>query len=288
MTDTKKAKAGFVAASALWGTLGLFVRAIPLPSSGVALCRAVLASAFIGAWLLASGRRPSLRGAGREALLLLASGAAMGVNWIMLFESYRYTTVSSATLCYYFAPVLVTALCPILYRERLTARQIICFIGSTLGLVLVVAGSGGLEGADAAGLLLALGAAVFYASVILINKGLKKLGGIERTFFQLASAALVLLPYITATGGLPLGDMTAPGWIALLVVGLVHTGVAYCVYFSALGRMSGQEASVLSYIDPLVAVIVSVAVLGEPMAASQFIGGALILGFAMYNELEKK
>ena len=288
MTDRYKAKAGFIAASALWGTLSVFVKNIELSSAGVALCRAVLAVVVIGAWLLLTGRAGTLRGAGREAPLLAASGAAMGINWILLFEAYKYTTVSSATLSYYFAPVLVTALCPFLYREKLTKRQVFCFVMSTIGLALVVTGGTGLAGAGLKGICLGLGAALFYAAVILINKGLTRLGGIQRTFYQLLAAAVVLTPYTLFTGSLELSELDSAGWASLLTVGIVHTGIACCVYFSALGKMSGQEASVLSYIDPLSAVIVSVAVLGEPISAAQALGGALILGFAMLNELPAK
>ena len=261
---------------------------IELSSAGVALCRAVLAVVVIGAWLRLTGTARSLRGAAREAAGRAAAGAAMGLNWILLFEAYKYTTVSSATLSYYFAPVLVTALCPFLYREKLTKRQVFCFVMSTIGLALVVTGGTGLAGAVLKGICLGLGAALFYAAVILINKGLTRLGGIQRTFYQLLAAAVVLTPYTLFTGSLELSELDSAGWASLLTVGIVHTGIAYCVYFSALGKMSGQEASVLSYIDPLSAVIVSVAVLGEPISAAQALGGALILGFAMLNELPAK
>ena len=80
--------------------------------------------------------------------------------------------------------------------------------------------------------------------------------------------------------------MVKDGWICLLVVGLVHTGITYCLYFSSLKELPGQETAILSYIDPLVAVLVSVLLLHEPMTMPQLIGGALILGFTVWNELE--
>lgn len=287
MTE-RKARGMLIAATFVFGTLAPFVRNIPLSSGALALCRAGMAALLVGVYLLVSGQRLSLRAMRREAALLLLSGMAMGVNWILLFEAYRYTTVSAATLSYYFAPVLVTAACPLLFRERLTRKQIVCFVMSALGIVLIT-GVGELRGGtDVLGILFGLGAAVFYAAVILLNKSIRSVAGIQRTFLQFLAALLILAPYVAATGGLTLGALDARGWVCLAVVGFFHTGVTYCLYFSALRELSGQEVALLSYIDPLVAVLISVTVLGEPITAAQLLGGALVLGFTLWNELPEK
>ena len=287
MTE-RKARGMLIAATFIFGTLAPFVRNIPLSSGALALCRAGMAALLVGVYLLVSGQRLSLRAVRREAALLLLSGMAMGVNWILLFEAYRYTTVSAATLSYYFAPVLVTAACPLLFRERLTRKQIVCFVMSALGIVLIT-GVGELRGGtDVLGILFGLGAAVFYAAVILLNKSIRSVAGIQRTFLQFLAALLILAPYVAATGGLTLGALDARGWVCLAVVGFFHTGVTYCLYFSALRELSGQEVALLSYIDPLVAVLISVTVLGEPITAAQLLGGALVLGFTLWNELPEK
>ena len=151
----------FSAAMVIFGTLGVFTRNIDVTSGELALYRAVLATALIGAYLLLFNKGGlGLKSAGRELPLLLASGIAMGINWILLFQAYRYTTISAATLSYYFAPVIVTVASPLLFRERLTAKQIICFVMSTLGLVMII-GLGGNENANLTGILFGLGAADF-------------------------------------------------------------------------------------------------------------------------------
>lgn len=272
----------------IFGTLGPFVRNIPVSSGELALYRAVLAALMIGGFLLVTGQRIPFKKIGWGIPLLLLSGAAMGFNWILLFEAYRYTTVSTATLCYYFAPVLVTIASPILFREKLGPKGILCFVMSTLGIVLIT-GVGSLGGGNAfLGILFALGAAVLYASVVLMNKFIKSVDGIHRTFLQFLAAIAVLTPYVLLNGGVTLGRMDGVGWICLLTVGLVHTGVAYCLYFTSLKDLSGQQAAILSYVDPLVAVLVSVAVLGESMGPWQIVGGILILGFTLYNEISPK
>ena len=248
--------------------------------------RAILAASLIGFYFLAAKQPFPFKGLGHELPLLLFSGMAMGINWILLFEAYKYTTVAISTLSYYFAPVIVTAVCPFLFQERMTKKQVLCFCMSTLGLALVIGitnlGSGG---NDTIGVLFGLGAACFYAAVILLNKFIKGVAGIQRTFLQFLAAIAILIPYVAVTGGCHLETLDGTGWLCLLVVGLIHTGITYCLYFSSLKELPGQEAAILSYIDPLVAVIIGVAVLGEPLSLQQLIGGGLILGFTLWNEL---
>ncbi|MBR3893525.1 MAG: EamA family transporter [Clostridia bacterium] len=272
------------AAMFIFGTLAPFVRNINVSSGELALYRAVMAVALVGVFLLVTKQKLSVGSIPKERLLLVVSGAAMGFNWILLFEAYRYTTVSVATLSYYFAPVIVMVVCPLLFRERLTAKQILCFVMATAGLILITGTAGGGK-QDLFGIAFGLGAAVLYAAVMLLNKFIKGVTGLQRTFVQFLAAAAVLAPYVALTSGFHLGDLDGLGWGALLVVGLVHTGVTYCMYFSALKELPGQKVAILSYVDPLVAVLVSVIWLHEKMTLPQIVGGLLILGFTLWSEL---
>ena len=270
---------------AIFGTLGIFVRNISVSSGELALYRAALASMMIGAFLLVTKQRIPFSKIKREVPLLLASGVAMGFNWILLFEAYKYTSVSVATLSYYFAPVIVTVVCPFLFKERLTGKQMVCFVMSTLGIVLITGIGDVGSGRDHIGIMFGLSAAVLYATVVLINKFIRNVEGIHRTFLQFLAAVAVLLPYVLLTSGVTLDALNGIGWINLLIVGLVHTGLTYCMYFASLKELPGQKAAILSYIDPLVAVVISVTVLGETMTVWQVIGGILILGFTLWNEI---
>ena len=250
----------------------------------MALYRAVIAALALLLWQLCTRQTVRWQDVKKELPLLFVSGAAMSVNWILLFEAYKYTTVAMATLSYYFAPVIVTVASTVLFREKLTGKQISCFVMSTLGLVMVIGVSGGGGSHDLFGILLGLGAAVFYASVVLINKGIRHVSGLNRTFMQFLAAILVMTPYISMTGGSHLGSLDINGAVNLMVVGVFHTGICYCMYFSSLRYLKGQEASILSYIDPVVAVIISVAVLHEAVSPLQAAGGFMILGFTVLNE----
>ncbi len=288
MKRTMNPRLMLITSMTVFGTLGIFVRNIPVSSGELALYRAVLAAMLIAVFLLVTKQKIPFANIKKEVPLLLASGVAMGINWILLFEAYKYTTVSVATLSYYFAPVIVTVVCPILFKERLTGKQIVCFVMSTLGLVLIT-GIGDVGGGnDFVGILFGFGAAVFYATVILLNKFIKNVEGIHRTFLQFLSAIVILIPYVIITSGVTLGNLDGIGWINLLIVGLIHTGVTYCMYFSSLKELPGQKAAILSYIDPLVAVLISVTILGESMTLWQVIGGILILGFTLWNEISPK
>ena len=286
MSSHNKARLQIVLSMAVWGTIPLFTRVIPVTSGELALYRALLAAAFIALYLVLRRQLPDLCALGRDLPKLALSGAAMGFNWILLFEAYKYTTVSIATLSYYFAPVLVTILSPLLFREKLTRRGILCFVMSTVGLVFIIGTPTSAAGQHGIGIAFGMGAALLYAFVVLLNKSITRVSGLHRTILQFIAAIAVLLPYVLATTGLHPEVLDGKGLLCLLILGLAHTGIAYCLYFSNLKSVSGQEAAILSYVDPLVAVLVSVTLLHEPMTMPQLIGGALILGFTVWNELE--
>lgn len=283
---TIKAKFMNITAMAAFGTIGVFVAKIPLSSEEIAFFRAAVASVVIFIYQLVRGRKFRLPDNKKSMVLLTASGAMIGFNWILLFEAYRYTSVSVATLSYYFAPVIVMVVCPLLFRERTSLRQLICFVFSTLGLVLVIS-SGDLKGGshNLIGVGYGLGAAVLYASIILINKSIPDVDGIDRTLLQFIVGLIVMLPYVLLKSGFHVMESGIWGLINLLTLGVVHTGIGYCFYFSSLKMLKGQEAAILSYIDPLVACMMSVFVLGETMSLTQAAGSLLLLGFTLYNEL---
>ena len=283
----KKARLQMVVAMAIFGTIGIFKKYIPLTSGEIALYRAVLAAAFIVTVLLVTKNKLPLAAIKKQVPVLLLSGAAMGFNWILLFEAYNYTSVSVATLSYYFAPVLVTVVSPVLFKEKMGVKQWICSVMATFGIVLITGIDFGGGSSHLMGVAFGLGAAVLYASVILLNKYLHGVSGIHRTLLQFLAAIVVLVPYVLLTQRTQ-GPVGTRGIVLMLVVGLVHTGVAYCMYFSSMKEIPSQKVAILSYIDPLVAILLSALLLKEPMGVWQIVGGALILGFTLLNEVELK
>ncbi|MBU8917740.1 EamA family transporter [Neobacillus sp. 114] len=271
----------------IFGSIGVFVKKIDLSSSEIAFLRGVIGSLFL---LLASflvKHKPSMKALKENAVLLLLSGGAIGLNWIFLFESYRYTTISNATISYYFAPIFVMILAPWILKEKLTGMKVGCIVMAMVGLFLIVQnGAGSTNGSHnhALGIFYGLLAASLYASVILMNKFIKNLSGFEMTLVQLMAGALVLLPYVLWKGQLSFAGLNSNSIIYILILGIVHTGLAYFLYFTSIQKLKGQTIAVLSYIDPISAVIIAAVFLGESMTWVQMIGGALVLGSTFLSE----
>lgn len=288
MEKNLKSKIIFIISMVIFGTIAVFVKAINVSSGEIALYRAILAALIIGLYLLITKQKIKIKEVKKDLALIAISGMLMGFNWIFLFEAYKYTTVSVSTLAYYFAPIIVMIVCPLLLKEKLTKKQIICFILSTIGLVLIIGISDlSLNSRHTIGVLLGLSAALFYAAVIIINKYIKSISGIHRTLIQFLAAIIVLFPYVLITSGITINNLEINGWICLLIVGIVHTGITYCAYFSSLKNLKGQTVALLSYIDPFVAVLISF-LMNEKMTFLQIIGGILIILGTILNEIKIK
>ena len=287
--NSRKALLSLTTTMVIFGTIGIFRRNIQLSSTMIALLRAVIGVLFLLIVLRIRGKRLDRAAIRANAPMLLLSSALMGINWILLFEAYRYTSVATATLCYYMEPIILVLLSPALLGERLTIKKMICVLAALSGMVLV---SGVLEvgfsgGAEIKGVLFGLGAALLYASVILINKRLQGIGAYDRTIMQLGLAALLLLPYTLLTGDFSL-RMDAPSAVMMVLVGVVHTGFAYCLYFGSISGLRAQTVALLSYIDPVVAIVLSALLLGERMTIAGVIGAVLVLGATIVSELPEK
>lgn len=280
-------KVKILTSMAIFGTVGIFVRFIPMASAAIAFCRGVLGCAFLLILMAITGKRPNLTDIKRNGWILAISGAAIGINWILLFEAYRYTTVAIATICYYLAPAFVTLGSP-LVGEKLSAKKLSCIGVAMVGMVFVSGVLQGNQQSSLLGVVLGVGAAVFYASVILMNKTLSPIGAYDKTLCQLGAASLVVIPYILIVGGLDFGGMSVLSWVMLSILGIVHTGIAYALYFGGIRDVNAQTAAILSYLDPVLSILLSALILRERLDAFSIIGAVLILGSALYSELPGK
>ena len=271
----------------IFGTIGLFVKYIPLPSAVVAMVRGFSGAIFLFAIIKIKKQSMDKAAIKANLLKLCLSGAALGFNWILLFEAYRYTTVATATLCYYLAPVIVILVSPLVLKEALTWKKLVCVFVALLGMVFV---SGVLEagfsgGSEYTGIFFGLGAACLYACIVLINKKIKDISAYDMTIMQLAIAGIVLLPYVLLTQDISGIELSAKAIALLAVVGIVHTGFAYALYFGSMKNLKGQTVAILSYIDPIVAILLSALILKEPLGLNGAIGAALVLGATFASEL---
>ena len=278
-------RAQLVLSMFIFGTIGVFRRWIPFPSSVVALARSAIGLLFL-LLLRAVRHEPIKRAAVRKNLVkLLILGTMLGFNWIFLFEAYNHTSVAAATMCYYMAPVFIILLSPAVFGEKITLRKGLCALAAVFGMVLVSdVFSSGLHGAR--GLVYGLIAASLYAAIVIVNRTLRDISAEDRTILQFAAAALVMLPYVLLTEDLRALRFTPQVALLLLVVGVVHTGLAYVLYFGSIADVSAQTAALLSYIDPVVAVLLSLTLLHESMSPAAIFGAALVIGAMAMSELK--
>lgn len=283
-SQVTKAKAALIFSMLVFGSVGLLVRLIPLPASVIALSRAFLGGLFL--FFLARGRGTSFDWTHiRENLFYLVfSGAIMGFNWIFLFKAFSLTTVAVAIICYYMAPILVILISPLVLKEKLSFYSVVLVLIAFSGMLLVSGVADTRTGINMTGVLYGLGAACLYAGVILCNKKLKGLAPMETTMFQLFSAAIVLLPYVLLTEDITGLSCTLFQFFLLMVLSLFVTGITYALFFGSMPYLSAQTIAIYTYFDPIVAVLLSVLVLHEPLTIQIAMGGFLILGATAVNE----
>ena len=293
MTEKKndpKSLAMFIGSMLIFSTIGIFRRYIPLPSALLACCRGVIGSAFLLILAFARKREKREKLGAKKVTVYVIMGILIGINWLLLFEAYNFTTVPTATLCYYMEPTIVILLSPLVFREKLTLKKGICALVAVIGMVFVsgVMDNGIPKLAELKGVLLGLGAAVLYAAVVIINKKMPGVEVYQKTTIQLLAAAIIMVPYLLLTEDFTQVQCNTTAIIMLLVVGLVHTGVAYALNFGSMDGLRGQSLALFSYLDPITALILSALILHETMSPWGMIGAVLILGAAFISEFNGK
>lgn len=281
-----KAKLLLLSSMSIFGTIGVFRRYIPFPSGMISLCRAIIGTIFLLGFIFSKKSKPDFSAIKKNLKLLIIAGILLGFNWILLFEAYQYTAVSTATLCYYMEPVFFILAAAIVLKEKLTFKSILCVAAALIGMGMVSGFTGSNINmiSDSKGILLGLVAAVLYTTVVLISKHLKNIDGVNVSLVQLATASIVLVPYVLIIEDTSSVEFTPLNISMLLIIGTIHTGIAYALYYSCLKDLKSQTVALYSYIDPVVSVFLAVIILNEHMSFIKLTGAILILGAAMVNE----
>lgn len=279
-----------ITAMLIWGSIGIFRRSIPVPSEFLAFIRGLTGALFM-CIIFALKKDASFRQVKKQSIVLLAlTGALIGINWIFLFEAFNYTTVATATLCYYMEPTMVILMAPLFFSQRLTLSQLAITILTILGMILVsgIIDNGEIKPDDITGIIFGLSAAFCYALIVISNKRIEAIDTYLKTFIQLSVAAIAMIPYLIYTAGFTgLPDDTST-WLLILFVGIVHTGIAYALYFGAMKELSAQSVAICSYIDPISALIFSALLLGEALTPLGMLGAILIIGTVAIGEFTSK
>ncbi|MDD5823047.1 MAG: DMT family transporter [Firmicutes bacterium] len=272
----------------IFGTIGTFRRFIELPSGAMCFCRAVLAVLTILAYFVLTKQRVDMPAIKRNLKQIILLGALMATNWVCQFEAFRYTSIAISTVCYYTQPIFFLIGAALVFKEKLTARSVVCICIAFGGMILVSGVTGtGVDANTLKGIVFAVAGAITYAVIVIINKSLKDISTFDLTMAQLAFAAVMVLPYVLMTEDIGTIQLSLRGLICLLIVGVVHTGIAYVIYFGAVKELEAQTVAIISYIDPVEAVLLSAFLLHEPLTAMIVVGAAMILGATLVSELKQ-
>ncbi|MBE6131463.1 MAG: EamA/RhaT family transporter [Erysipelotrichaceae bacterium] len=282
-----KDKIIFIISMFIFGTIGIFRKFIPLDSAVISFSRGVIGTLFLVLFLLIRKDEINLKELKKYSLLLIVSGCLIGINWLFLFESYKYTSVATSTLCYYMAPIFVMFASPFVFKEKLNVVNIVCMMLAFIGMVFVsgVFETGLNDKNTIIGVLYGLAAAVFYAIVVIINKKIKVENAFYKTLIQLFFSAIILIPYLIINRSFDGTELNFKVLILILIVGIIHTGIAYVLYFGSMTKVKTQFISLFSYVDPVVAIILSAIILKEQMTLLGIIGAVLILGASLFMEV---
>ena len=272
----------------LFGTIGTISRFINMPSSIICLGRAAIAVIVILLLLKLKKESLDIKAIKRNIGWLLLSSTLLCLNWTCQFEAFKYTTIATSTLCYYMQPIFYIIAGAIVLKEKTSLRKWICVLVAFLGMIFV---SGviqvGFDISELKGAIYGVVGGFFYAMVVLINKYMKDISPVNTTTIQMALVTVIMTPYALITGDFGQLSITTTGVICLIVLGAIHTGLAYIVYFDSVNKLSTQTVGILSYIDPVEAVLLSALFLHEPITIWTIVGAIMILGATAISELTK-
>ncbi|MCY7922822.1 EamA family transporter [Bacillus spizizenii] len=280
-----KSKIQFILSMIIFGTMGLVVRYIDLSSSETALLSSSIGCLFLMFVFFMMKKTIPWKLVKANAYILFLSGIALGGNWIFLYQAYDHTTLTNATLGYYFAPVFVMILSPMVLKEQLPIKKMVCIGVAIIGMLLIVGNGISASGTeDLLGIFFGLVAAAFYAALMLLNKFIHHMGRLEITIIQLGITALLLLPYVFFTEGFGILGVSNSSVPFIIILGIVNTGIGFWLFFSGMQKLKGQSIAILSYVDPFVAILISAMILQEQMTIVQMLGGTLLLGSTFVSE----
>ena len=278
-----KAVLNYLFALSLYGTIGLFLHFIDYSSEFVVLCRGLLGSLFILSVIYFTKEKINIESIKNNMFLLISSGVALGLNWVFLFAGYRYG-IAITSLCNYMAPVIVVLITTIFYKEKINYKQIICIIVAFIGMLLLVGIFDNNDTGDIHCVVYGLLAAIGFVVLILCNRKLNNIKPLDKTFIQLLFSAITVLPYVIINSGFP-QTFNTRSTILVMILGIVHTGVAYICYFSAINTLPAQSIAVLGYLEPVLNLIIGAIFLKEKISFLGITGAILIILASIGNEV---
>lgn len=264
------------ALAASWGLISILAAAVELEAEPLAFLRLAIGAVTVGVLAVAIGGPAALDPQGRLGALA-ALGAIHGAHWVLFFEAVKLGSVALASITFYTAPLFLAVVAPLVLRERLSRIALVALVPSALGVALVA-----LTGSDGGRFSLVavaagVGSAATYALFVVGSKRLlrARLDPLALTFWDTAVGAVVVAPLLLGAGRvLP---RSTGDWAAVLTLGAVFSGLATLVYAIVLRRITAQTAGILTFLEPVAAVVLAAFLLSQGIGVGTVVGGAFVV-----------
>lgn len=268
-------------AGLMWGSIPLVLRAADGASAIKVFYRVAFAAIVLVAFMAATGRLGEVTRLPRRKLAQVAvQGAILTLNWFLFLTALDLTTVATAELLAYTGPVFVAVLSPFVTREPFD-RRILVPLALSLGGIVVILAPQGLAVAGGNQLLgtgLAFASALTYATLLLRSKKiLRGISGGALMVVEYTTASVILIPFVAVLYARGQGPTDARSYVALAILGVVHTAVSGIIFLGGLRRVRTDRAAILTYAEPVSAVIFAAFFLGEPLTATTLLGGTMVV-----------
>lgn len=293
--DEIKERTKLIFISATFGTVGLVTHFIPFSSAVIVFYRALLGGLFIATMVVLSGNRIDVKSMKENLIILICTGFFMGLNWVLQFEAFKVSSIAIGTVCYNMMPIFLLIIASFTFNERITFKSFLCIMIATIGVVLVSnVINVGIKSDEVLGCVYGILGAIFYALIVTFNRKLKQIQTHDKVIFQFGFSTLIMAIYVGLIekssfifdSSLPRNEVII-GIICILLLSFFHTGFCYVHYFNAVSNLKAETVAILTYIDPVVALLLSYFLLKENMTHLQLLGAFLILGSTLFNELSK-
>ena len=279
----KSAYISYILALLLFGSNGIIASYINLTSTEIVLYRTLIGSLLLLFLFMVNRNKWSFHKNKKHFFFLILSGISMGLSWMFLYEAYNRIGVSVSSLLYYCGPVIVMALSPVVFKEKLTHHKLTGFLAVFIGIILV---NGNLVNSanNFWGIFCGAMSALMYSFMVIFNKKATNISGLENSLLQLTVSCITVAVFVLFKGNFSF-YIPQSILLPLLFLGIVNTGIGCFLYFSKLEKLPVQSVSILGYLEPLSAVVLSVIILNETMNIIQVTGALLVLGGAVFAEV---
>lgn len=266
--------ASLALAMTIAGTVGAFVTESGQHPVTVVFWRCVFGSLFLAAWCLLRGYLPDRTLSPSRLALATLGGVCMVLSWTAFFAGFAMTSIATTTIVYHVQPFFVVLIGVVFLKERVSLDQLLWMLGAFVGVALasgLVVAHGHADAKWALGIALTLGAALLYAVATILAKGLGQQRAEITVLCQTLVGVVLLAPFADIGHPIPPASW---GWLA--GIGVLHTGIAYVLMNSAFPRLTTPVIGILTFIYPVVAIVIDWALYGHPLGPAQAAGMALI------------